>query len=228
MKELLYESLVNTTEGLTLEEMILNFAAAAILACLIYISYRVSHSGAVYSERFNVSLVMLTLISTLVMNVIGNNIALSLGMVGALSIVRFRTAIKDPRDTAYIFWTIAVGICCGVSDYMIAAIGSAAIFAFLLLFGFVRNNERIMVMINGSSEAQEEIEEKMEELYAGRALLRVHNVSVEDGASEYIYEVSDRSMRRSEETYGSLQKNMAAVKGVMHISIVRQDDEINQ
>ena len=100
MKELLYESLVNTTEGLTLEEMILNFAAAAILACLIYISYRVSHSGAVYSERFNVSLIMLTLISTLVMNVIGNNIALSLGMVGALSIVRFRTAIKDPRDTA--------------------------------------------------------------------------------------------------------------------------------
>ena len=101
MKELLYESLVNTTEGMTLDEVILNFAAAAIIACLIYISYRVSHSGTVYSERFNVSLVMLTLISTLVMSVIGNNIALSLGMVGALSIVRFRTAIKDPRDTAY-------------------------------------------------------------------------------------------------------------------------------
>lgn len=228
MKELLYESLVNTTEGLTLEEMILNFAAAAILACLIYISYRVSHSGAVYSERFNVSLIMLTLISTLVMNVIGNNIALSLGMVGALSIVRFRTAIKDPRDTAYIFWAIAVGICCGVSDYMIAAIGSAVIFAFLLLFGFVRNNDRIMVMINGSSEAQEEIERRMEELYAGRALLRVHNVSLEEDASEYIYEVSDKVMRRSEQSNGSLQKNMAEIKGVINISIVRQDDEINQ
>ena len=62
------------------------------------------------------------------MNVIGNNIALSLGMVGALSIVRFRTAIKDPRDTAYIFWGIAVGICCGVSDYLVAGLGSALIF----------------------------------------------------------------------------------------------------
>ena len=228
MKELLYDSLVNTTEGLTMEEVLLNFAAATIIACLIYISYKASHSGAVYSERFNVSLVMLTLISTLVMNVIGNNIALSLGMVGALSIVRFRTAIKDPRDTAYIFWSIAVGICCGVSDYMIAAIGSVLIFAILVLFGFVRNNERIMVIINGSSNAQEEIETEMEELFAGKALMRVHNVSMEDEVSEYIYEISDKTMRKSEHVNGSLQKNLSAVRGIFKISIVRQDDEVNQ
>ena len=85
-------------------------------------AYRFSHSGAVYSARFNVSLLMMTLITTMIMNVIGNNISLSLGMVGALSIVRFRTAIKDTRDTAYIFWCIAVGICCGVSYYALAAI----------------------------------------------------------------------------------------------------------
>ena len=132
MKQIIYDSLINETGGLTLQDVIINFIAAAILACMIYISYKVSHSGAIYSERFNVSLVMLTLITTLVMNVIGNNIALSLGMVGALSIVRFRTAIKDPRDTAYIFWGIAVGICCGVSDYLVAAIGSVFIFVFLL------------------------------------------------------------------------------------------------
>lgn len=228
MKELLYESLVNTTESLTLQEVILNFAAAAIIACLIYISYRVSHSGAVYSERFNASLVMLTLITTLVMNVIGNNIALSLGMVGALSIVRFRTAIKDPRDTAYIFWAIAVGICCGVSDYVIAAVGSAVILAFLLLFGLVRSNERILIIINGGAEAQEEIEQRMEELFGSRALMRVHNVSVEDQAVEYIYEVSDRGVRKSENTNGSLYRNLSGIDGVLHISIVRQDDEINQ
>ena len=228
MKELLYESLVNTTEGLTLGETVINFAAAAIIACLIYISYRVSHSGAIYSERFNVSLVMLTLISTLVMNVIGNNIALSLGMVGALSIVRFRTAIKDPRDTAYIFWAIAVGICCGVSDHMVAAVGSAVIFGFLILFGFVRNNERIMIIINCGIEAEEDIEAQMSELFAGKALLRVHNVSMEGNNSEYIYEISDKNMRRSENANGSLQKNISGIQGIFNISIVRQDDEINQ
>ena len=228
MKELLYESLVNTTVGMTLDGVILNFAAAAIIACLIYISYRVSHSGTVYSERFNVSLVMLTLISTLVMSVIGNNIALSLGMVGALSIVRFRTAIKDPRDTAYIFWAIAVGICCGVSDHMIAAIGSAVIFVFLLLFGFVRNNERIMFIINCSIEAEEEVEASMTALFAGKALMRVHNVSLEGNASEYIYEISDKSLRKSESVNGSVQKKIAEIKGIFNMSIVRQDDEINQ
>ena len=65
---------------------------------------------------------LLTVITTTVMIVIGNNIALSLGMVGALSIVRFRTAIKDSRDTVYIFWAIVVGICCGAGDYVVAAV----------------------------------------------------------------------------------------------------------
>ena len=74
----------------------------------------ISHRGTIYSKKFNVSLVVLTVLTSMVMTVIGNNVALSLGMVGALSIVRFRTAIKDSRDTVYIFWTIIVGICCGV------------------------------------------------------------------------------------------------------------------
>ncbi len=69
MKEILYNSLLNTTNGLTITDVIINFVAAAVIACLIYISYRVSHSGPVYSERFNVSIVMLTLVTTLVMNV---------------------------------------------------------------------------------------------------------------------------------------------------------------
>ena len=124
MKEYLYTGLLDKAGSLSIQNVILNFVAACILSLMIYISYRVSHSGAVYSRKFNVSLVMLALVTTLVMNVIGNNIALSLGMVGALSIVRFRTAIKDPRDTAYIFWAIAIGITCGVSDYIMAGIGT--------------------------------------------------------------------------------------------------------
>ena len=75
------------------------------------------------------------------MSVIGNNIALSLGMVGALSIVRFRTAIKDVRDTAYIFWCIAVGICCGVSEYFLVGVGSLVIFLVLLLLGAVHSDD---------------------------------------------------------------------------------------
>ncbi len=228
MKEVLYNSLSNATNGLTITDVIVNFLAAAVLACLIYISYRISHSGPVYSERFNVSIVMLTLVTTLVMNVIGNNIALSLGMVGALSIVRFRTAIKDPRDTAYIFWGIAVGICCGVSDYLIAAIGSALIFAFLILFGFIRDNGRIMVIVNCEPAAGEEVEKHMGNLFGGKAALRVHNRAVKTQTEEFIYEISDNLLKKSEKRNGKLVKNLSGIEGVSSISMVRQDDEINQ
>lgn len=228
MKEVLYNSLLNATNGLTITDVLVNFLAAAIIACLIYVSYKVSHSGPVYSERFNVSIVMLTLVTTLVMNVIGNNIALSLGMVGALSIVRFRTAIKDPRDTAYIFWGIAVGICCGVSDYLIAAIGSALIFAFLILFGFIRDNDRIMVIVNCTPGAGEEVEKHMGSLFGGKESLRVHNRAVKTQTEEFIYEISDKQLRKSEKRNGKLVRNLSGIEGVSTVSMVRQDDQISQ
>ena len=138
MREMLL-GIVEQGGGLSVEEIVLHIAVAALLSLAIFLSYRYTHAGTAYSRKFNVSLVTLTILTAMVMTVIGNNIALSLGMVGALSIVRFRTAIKDSRDTTYIFWAIIVGICCGVGDYLVAGIGSAVVFFVLLLMGRVRN-----------------------------------------------------------------------------------------
>ena len=226
MKELLYNSLVTTSGALTIKDVIINFLAACVISLLIYISYKLSHSGAVYSQRFNVSLIMLVLVTTLVMNVIGNNIALSLGMVGALSIVRFRTAIKDPRDTAYIFWAIAVGICCGVSDYLIAGIGTFIIFMFLVLFGFVKDNERILFVLKMDTKALGAGESMIASLFQGKAILRVHNA--EEKHEEIIYEVSDSLLKHAEKVNGNCVKMISDVEGVYSVSLVRQDDEINQ
>ncbi len=228
MKEYLYESLLNTTGSLSLQDVLINFAAACIISILIYTSYRLTHTGTVYSRKFNVSLVMLILITTLVMNVIGNNIALSLGMVGALSIVRFRTAIKDSRDTAYIFWAIAVGICCGVSDYLIAGIGTFVIFLFLILFGLVKDNERIMIVLKMDSSALENVDALIASFFKGKAVLRVENNSLEQKQAEVIYEVSDVLLKKSEMISGSFVKNISALSGIHSVSMVRQDDEINQ
>ncbi len=112
MKDLLRNSL-EQSGNLSFQDMILHILVAALLSVVIYVSYAYTHSGTAYSKKFNVSLMTLTVLTATVMTVIGNNVALSLGMVGALSVVRFRTAIKDSRDTVYIFWTIVVGICCG-------------------------------------------------------------------------------------------------------------------
>ena len=73
-------------------------------------------------------------------------------------LVRFRTAIKDLRDTAYIFWTIIVGICCGVGDYVVAVTGSAAVFAVLLILGRVRNDNRMLLIIRGARNMERRIE----------------------------------------------------------------------
>lgn len=228
MKEYFYDSLLSTAGSLTVTDVIINFAAAGILGILIYLSYRISHSGAVYSRKFNVSLIMLTLITTLVMNVIGNNIALSLGMVGALSIVRFRTAIKDSRDTAYIFWAIAVGICCGVSDYLIAGIGTFVIFMFLILFGVVKDNERIMVVIQMNAAAMDKVGQDVTSFFNGKAVMRVQNMSIEGKKAEVIYEVSDHVLKHAEKLNGSFVKAISTVEGMHSVNLVRQDDEINQ
>ena len=121
MRKLLLEIFENTGQ-LDPQSIILRLLVATVIAFFIYLSYAISHEGSIYSKKFNVSLVALTVITTAVMIVIGNNIAMSLGMVGALSIVRFRTAIKDSRDTVYIFWTIVTGICCGARDFLVASL----------------------------------------------------------------------------------------------------------
>ena len=228
MKEYLYTSLMETSGSLTLQNVLLNFAAACILAFLIFISYRVSHSGAVYSRKFNVSLVMLTLVTTLVMNVIGNNVALSLGMVGALSIVRFRTAIKDARDTAYIFWAIAVGITCGVSDYLMAGIGTFIIFIFLVIFGVVKDNDRIMIVIKAEADRIEDISKDISFFFSGKAISKLENVNKEKDQAELIYEVSEKILKKREAVNGTFITYFSSIAGVKNVSLVRQDEEINQ
>ena len=126
MRETIYEVL-QQSGSLETKDIIIRLLMSVLIGIFIMLSYKISHSKTLYSKKFNVSLFMLTILTTMVMTAIGNNIALSLGMVGALSIVRFRTAIKDSRDTVYIFWSIIIGICCGVGDYTVASVGTSVV-----------------------------------------------------------------------------------------------------
>ena len=221
-KELLYY-LTNDAGSLTLQEILLSFACAVILGAVIFVSYRFCHTGAVYSGKFNVSLWMMTLVTTLIMCVIGNNIALSLGMVGALSIVRFRTAIKDPRHTTYIFWAIAVGVCCGICDYLIAGIGSAVIFCMMVLLGNARGNDRYLLIVRIDGSPDTRVEELMQCFYRNKARLRVKNTA--QAQSEYIYELS-ASLLRKRGGIGDISNELYALEGVQNVNLVCQNDEI--
>ena len=224
MRQYLSELLVSDG-NLTTEAVVLRLAAATVIAAFVFISYWLSHDGSIYSKKFNVSLVAMTLITTTVMIVIGNNIALSLGMVGALSIVRFRTAIKDSRETIYIFWTVVVGICCGSGDYTVAAIGSAFIFLILLIFGRIKNDNRMLLIIRTARVNEEKIEALIFQYYTRKANLRVKNTTEKN--VEFIYELSRRVMEKHGNSSQSITDAVYSVGNIDYFNIVAQNDEIS-
>ena len=213
------------TSSLTANQIILNLGVAAFIGICIYVSYYLSHVGTVYSKKFNVSLVMLTILTSMVMTVIGNNVALSLGMVGALSIVRFRTAIKDSRDTAYIFWTIIVCICCGVGDYFVAGIGTAIVFVMMLIFGAVKNDNRILLVVRGPRNEDLKIESIIFDFYSHKANLKVKNTT--STSVEYIYELTKKVYNKQITREESITDVLYKIKNMEYVNVVVQNDEIS-
>ena len=223
MKDKLFE-LFETNGELQIGKVALHISMAAGLGFLIFVSYYITHRGTIYSKKFNASLVVLTVLTGTVMTVIGNNIALSLGMVGALSIVRFRTAIKDSRDTVYIFWTIIVGICCGVGDYMVALIGSAVTFIVLFILGCIKNDNRMLIIVRGSRNKQSIVTGYIFKTFKNKAILRVKNTT--EDTMELIYEVSSSLLKKTEKDINIIDA-LYDLGGIEYVNIVMQNDEIS-
>lgn len=158
MKKVL-EALVNMQVKMPIQTVALVLFVAFLVALIIFLTYKNTYSGVMYNPRFNISLIMITMITTMVMVVIGSNISVSLGMVGALSIIRFRTAVKDPRDTAFIFWCVVSGLACGTQNYTIVLVGSIVICAILFLFKKIATNDnKYVIVIKGTNINEREIE----------------------------------------------------------------------
>ena len=163
MKKVL-EALAEMQVKMPIETVLLVLLIAFLVSLIIYLTYKNTYSGVMYNPRFNVSLIMITMITTIVMVVIGSNISVSLGMVGALSIIRFRTAVKDPRDTAFICWGVVSGLACGTQNYTIVLAGSLFICLILFLFkGIVKSDDKYVLIIKGSKINVEVIENILDE-----------------------------------------------------------------
>ena len=162
MKKVL-EALSEMQTKMPIETVFLILIIAFIVAMIIYLTYKNTYTGVMYNPRFNVSLVMITMVTTIVMVVIGSNISVSLGMVGALSIIRFRTAVKDPRDTAFIFWGVVSGLACGTQNYTIVLAGSIVICLVLFIFKkVVASDDKYLLIVKGDSLDVKEIERVIE------------------------------------------------------------------
>ena len=127
-------SFLENISSVSLLDMALALLLSFGLGMFIFLVYKKTFSGVMFSSSFGVTLVALTMVTTVVILAVTSNVVLSLGMVGALSIVRFRTAIKEPLDIAFLFWSIAVGIVLAAGMIPLAVVGSVAIGVFLLVF----------------------------------------------------------------------------------------------
>ena len=127
-------SFLENVTAVSLLDMLIALALSFGVGLFIFLIYKKTYQGVMYSSGFGVTLLALTMITTLVILAVTSNVVLSLGMVGALSIVRFRTAIKEPLDLAFLFWSIAAGIVLAAGFIPLAVIGSAIIGMILLLF----------------------------------------------------------------------------------------------
>lgn len=115
-------------------KLVLSLAISLLLGCLIYYVYKKFYAGVIYSRSFAVTLVGMTVLTCMVTLAISTNIVISLGMVGALSIVRYRTAVKDPMDLLYLFWAITTGITAGAGMYMLAFASAVIMIGMIALF----------------------------------------------------------------------------------------------
>ena len=138
-------------------DTILFLAIAFVLGLFIYFIYKLTYSGVMFSRSFGISLVVLSMISTFIILAVTSNVVLSLGMVGALSIVRFRSAIKDPLDIVYLFWSLSVGIVLGAKQYFLAILGSLIIGAILILLSKMgKTGQDYIIILEFSDEKAEQ------------------------------------------------------------------------
>jgi len=149
---------MGSTDRITTINIILNISMSFLIGMFIFFIYKKTYQGVLYQKSFNISLVLACAVTSMIIMTISGNLILSLGMVGALSIVRFRTPVKDSMDLIFLFWAISVGIANGVGYFNIAMVGSIMIAIFMLLLTRTGNNisDTFLLVIQISDAKEEE------------------------------------------------------------------------
>ena len=217
-KELL-KYLIENNVGISVTQILISMCITVLLSMFIYWVYKKTYSGVMYSKNFNITIMLISTVTSMVMMIIGSNLALSLGMVGALSIIRFRSAIKDPKDIGFLFWGIAVGLSTGTGIYIVGIIGS--IFIAFLLFIFDRgiyNDNCYLLIVKGNDINFDKIESIIKE-HTSKFNLKMKNST--DIFTEATYEIK---LKRNEDN--EILRELKTIENIININIVSYNGEI--
>jgi len=196
--------------SLTGTQVLLNLTIAFICGAVIFLVYRYFNKSVVYSVRFNMLIVMVCVITSLIIITIGSNLVLTLGMVGALSIVRFRAAVKDPLDVGFLFWGVAAGLTAGAQLYTVALLGTGFIAIVYIILTVVRIEKRsYLLIIRYSPTVEATVSELLKPLKA-----KVKNKTLLKESSEITAEVT---VRRDDTSF---LEPMRETEGVDSVTLV--------
>ena len=203
---------------LSTTSIVMALLITAIIAIYIFAVYRVVCRKAFYSRSFAISLPVISMITASVIIAVQSSIVISLGMVGALSIVRFRTAVKDPMDLAFLFWSISVGIICGATLYEVAVEASILITIVMLGLHYVPNAKpALILLVNGTgADVQEAVKQVLEE---NTKWYQIKSRNVSASGMDMIVELKTKQ----EDT---LTQKILAVPGVENATLMTHDGEV--
>jgi len=220
-RDLFTSGSLSVTSNLTVINIIGCLLVGLLLALFIFLIYRKTYSGVLYSKNFNVSLVAITMITSVIMMGISGNLVLALGMVGALSIVRFRAAIKDPKDIVFLFWAISIGIVNGVGLYKLAIISSLLIGLVFILFSqnIFGRNPFLLILRYAKNIDRDQIFSILKK-YCPR--YRIRSTTMTDKMNEITIEVRVKS-----EQENNLSQELRKVHGLEKIMMISYTGELS-
>ena len=203
---------------LSAKQIIIVIFFAVLLGLYIYAVYRFLTKKTFYSKSFNISLVLMSVITAAIILTVQSSVVISLGMVGALSIVRFRTAVKDPMDLAFLFWAISVGIICGAGLVEIAIILSLIATAVIFVLDRIPVIKAPMILIvNAQADADTEI---CRVIKANKAYFEEKSRVLSNGNLELVYELRTQDA-------AALSKAISSVSGVDSVSVMSHEGEVS-
>lgn len=191
-----------------------------VIGAFIYLTYFITYRGVAYNAKFNASLVIILLICVVIMLMISSNIVISLGMVGALSIVRFRTAVKDSRDTVFIFWAIAEGLSVGSQNFKLALVTTLFIGIVIAGVSFIPGGRNKYLMIVRGREESIDNSELMAAIRKAAPYIKLRSANKEESHQEMIFEVRVRGELAVEK-----MDQVFDVKGVKAVNWVAESGE---
>lgn len=220
VRDIIKKSFLNqlASADLSTRTILLVLGITAVIGIYIFFVYRLVCRKAFYNRSFAISLVVIAMITSIIILTVQSSVVISLGMVGALSIVRFRTAIKDPMDLAFLFWAIAVGIICGANLYEVAIDGTIVITIVMLLLHMIPNVRPAVLLLVNASDA--EVENALCEILKKQTTYyKVKSRNITSQGMDMIVE-----LKTKEEA--ELLKNVAALQQVYSASLMTHDGEV--